>query len=90
VARRLAPRIGPWNAGLAGGVAFLAVIGVAMAMLPWIDEVPAAFPASLLWRFRLAALGMQLGLWATIGLVFGLLVERRSDIAPVRRLPAAG
>ena len=38
--------------------------------------VPAEFPASVLWRFRLASLGTQLVLWLGMGLIFGALTER--------------
>jgi hypothetical protein len=30
----------------------------------------------VLWRFRVAALGIQVVLWTTIGLLFGALTER--------------
>jgi predicted cobalt transporter CbtA len=30
----------------------------------------------VLWQFRIASLGAQLIMWATIGLVFGALTER--------------
>jgi len=53
------------------------VILIAGALLPGFDEVPADFPAALLWRFRVSALGIQALLWATIGLSFGLMAERR-------------
>jgi predicted cobalt transporter CbtA len=33
----------------------------------------------LLWQFRLASLGMQLVMWATIGLLFGALTERAAS-----------
>ena len=39
--------------------------------------VPAAFPATALWRFRLASVGVQAVLWATLGIGFGALTERR-------------
>jgi predicted cobalt transporter CbtA len=45
-------------------------------VLPEINEVPEHFSAVVLWRFRVAALGMQLVLWAVIGLLFGVLTER--------------
>jgi hypothetical protein len=31
---------------------------------------------AVLWRFRVAALGIQVVLWTTIGLLFGVLAER--------------
>jgi hypothetical protein len=45
-------------------------------MLPEIDEVPEQFSAVVLWRFRVAALGIQVVLWTAIGLLFGVLAER--------------
>jgi hypothetical protein len=30
----------------------------------------------VLWKFRVAAIGMQVILWTTIGLLFGALAER--------------
>jgi hypothetical protein len=53
------------------------VVAVAGWLLPAVDEVPADFPATVLWRFRLASAGMQAVLWATFGLLFGALCERR-------------
>ncbi|MFJ6758194.1 CbtA family protein [Streptomyces sp. NPDC091273] len=74
--RRLAPKLGNWNASLVAGSAFVLVIGVSYAVLPGIDEVPAGFPAALLWDFRLASLAIQTALWTTFGLAFGYLAER--------------
>jgi predicted cobalt transporter CbtA len=75
--RRVAARFGGWNAALLGaGLFILVVIGVQFA-LPEINEVPDAFPAVVLWRFRIAALGMQAVLWASLGLIYGILAERR-------------
>ena len=49
---------------LIGGAAYLVVIAIAYAVMPSINEVPEGFPATLLWQFRTAAIGMQLLLWA--------------------------
>jgi predicted cobalt transporter CbtA len=49
---------------------------VVARILPGINEVPDAFPAVVLWQFRVASFGMQLIMWATIGLAFGVLAER--------------
>ncbi|MDQ3899222.1 MAG: CbtA family protein, partial [Actinomycetota bacterium] len=40
------------------------------------NETPVNFPAAVLWQFRLASLGTQAVLWATLGLVFGWLTDR--------------
>ncbi|WP_019831283.1 CbtA family protein [Sphingomonas sp. PR090111-T3T-6A] len=73
----LAHRLGGFDAVLAGVASYVVVIVIAQALLPRFDEVPADFPASLLWQFRLSALGIQALLWTTIGLSFGLMAERR-------------
>ncbi|HEX5319736.1 MAG TPA: CbtA family protein [Stellaceae bacterium] len=73
---RFRPRLGGWNAALVAGAVFVAVTGFAALLLPTVDEVPENFPAVVLWRFRVAALGMQLVLWGSLGLVFGTLAER--------------
>jgi len=74
--RRLAPRLDGWSATLLAAAGYLAVIVGADFLLPAINEVPDGFPAVLLWRFRMASLGMQAVMWATIGLLFGALTER--------------
>jgi hypothetical protein len=76
VRNALLERLGRWNAGLAAAALFILIVGVAMALLPGIDEVPEHFPATVLWQFRIASLGTQAVLWAVIGLGFGLLTER--------------
>jgi predicted cobalt transporter CbtA len=74
--RQLAVKLGAWNATIAGALAYLVLVGIAAFMLPPINEVPATFPADLLWNFRVASLGIQAILWTTIGLAFGALTER--------------
>ena len=76
LSRRLWAQYGAWNATIIAGLAFIVVIAIAQYALPTINEVPENFSADLLWRFRTAALGIQVMLWATIGLVFGAVVER--------------
>jgi hypothetical protein len=76
LARTWQARLGGWNAVLAAAGVFLVLVAVTGLVLPHIDEVPAGFPATALWRFRLASVGTQLALWATIGLLFGALTER--------------
>ncbi|MGH9117368.1 MAG: CbtA family protein [Acidimicrobiales bacterium] len=56
------------------GVAVVAVVGLAYAVLPPNpDAVPSDVPAEVLWRFRIASLAGLAVVWATIGLVFGWL-----------------
>jgi predicted cobalt transporter CbtA len=83
-------RFGDWNAVLIAAGAYLTVVaGVGLA-LPGVNEVPEAFPASLLWDFRMASLGGQLIMWATLGLLFGVLAERvvGERVPPFRRMLA--
>ncbi|MEU4264388.1 CbtA family protein [Streptomyces argenteolus] len=76
VGKRLAPRLGNWNATITAGGAYVLLIGLAYAFLPSFNEVGTDFPASLLWEFRLATLAVQATLWVGFGLVFGYLTER--------------
>jgi predicted cobalt transporter CbtA len=73
---RLAARHDAWNAFLIAGAAYLIVVIAVGVALPSVNEVPAEFPAVVLWQFRIASLGAQLIMWGTIGLVFGGLTER--------------
>jgi predicted cobalt transporter CbtA len=74
--KRLAPRRGEWTAALTAVACYLIAMIVVGSALPAIDEVPEAFPAVVLWHFRVASFGMQLVLWTTLGLAFGALTER--------------
>lgn len=77
VGRQLAGRWGAWSAGLAAAGGYLVLTLVATALLPSYDEVPAGYPASLLYEFRAASLGTQLTLWAVLGIVLAELLHRR-------------
>jgi len=72
----LLPRIGAFNALLVGAAVFLLVVAIVPLGLPTIDEVPARFPADILWNFRVTAIGTQLVLWTALGLGFGAMAER--------------
>jgi len=72
----LLPRWGGWYAGLTAAGGYLAVISVALLLLPAVDEVPADYPASLLYRFRAASLLTQVTLWAALGLALAELTAR--------------
>ena len=74
--RMTSPRLGPWNATLAGILAFAIMITIAFYALPVVNEVPEVFPAQTLWKFRLDSLGIQAILWGGIGLMFGAFTER--------------
>ncbi|NUX59538.1 CbtA family protein [Paraburkholderia youngii] len=76
VRRRAAAKLGPWNGSIVAGLVFVAIIAAVQLSMPVINEVPATFPAVLLWKFRVAAIGMQVVMWTTIGLLFGAMVER--------------
>ncbi|MFI1186089.1 CbtA family protein [Streptomyces californicus] len=87
VGKRLAPRLGNWNATTAAGAGYVVVIALAYAFLPSFDEVGKDFPATLLWEFRLSTLAVQTTLWTVFGLVFGYLTER--VLAPAARTTAS-
>jgi predicted cobalt transporter CbtA len=62
-----------WARPAAGAATFAGTAAIAIVALPDINEVPADFPADLLWDFRVASLGMQLVLWLALGVLFGLV-----------------
>jgi predicted cobalt transporter CbtA len=76
VGRKLAERWGAWYATLTAIAGYLLVILAAMALLPGYSEVPADFPATVLYQFRGASLLTQLALWATLGVALGELLYR--------------
>lgn len=76
LARRLMRPMGAWNAALAAVALLLVVLVVATMLLPEVNEVPHDFPVVVLWRFRMAELGLQSFIWAVIGLGFGWLTAR--------------
>ncbi|MFH8742507.1 CbtA family protein [Streptomyces albidoflavus] len=86
--RRLAPRLGNWNATVAAGAAFLLAVTLAYVFLPSYNEVGPDFPGQLLWQFRLATLAVQAVLWTVFGLVFGALAERLLTPESPRPRPA--
>jgi len=73
---RLASRWDPWYATLSAVGGYLLVTLTAVALLPSYSEVPADFPATVLYEFRAASLIIQLTLWATLGIVLGELLHR--------------
>jgi predicted cobalt transporter CbtA len=76
VRRAAIARLGSWNASIAGAAVFVVIVAAVQIGMPAINEVPAAFPAVLLWKFRVAAIGMQVIMWTTLGLLFGNLAQR--------------
>ena len=71
----LLSKLDGWNAVLVSIAFYLVAVVVAGIALPGINEVPAQFPASVLWQFRIASIGAQAIMWTTIGLVFGVFAE---------------
>jgi hypothetical protein len=76
VRRSFTIRLGGWNSSLLAAALFLLIVSVVCYALPVVDEVPAGFPVTLMWRFRIVALGIQAVMWATLGILFGWLTER--------------
>ncbi|MCW2995260.1 MAG: rane protein [Conexibacter sp.] len=90
VRRSLLPSLGGWNAASAAGSVLIAVVAVAELILPGVHETPAGFPADVLYRFRIASLGINATLWLTLGLGFGAVAQRLLEPAPHRTgAPAA-
>lgn len=75
-ARRLGEHLGRWNGAIVAGIAYVVFLAIVFRLLPGINEVPENFPATALYDFRLATIGLQLTLWTVLSLVFGYLAER--------------
>lgn len=65
-----------WRQALAATGGFLVVVTIGYVLLPAVHEVPATFPADLLWNFRIASLGTQAVMWTALGLAFAALATR--------------
>ena len=88
LARRWVATLGAFNGWLAAAGAYAATMALVMLVLPTINETPAplrdaagaivyeGFPADVLYYFRLYALGTQVVIYTTIGLVFGAVASR--------------
>jgi hypothetical protein len=87
IRRALLERLGTWNATTLAVGGFIALIVVAELILPAVHETPKGFPADVLWRFRVASLGITATLFAGIGLGFGALAERLVGERAPRRAP---
>jgi predicted cobalt transporter CbtA len=75
-------RFGAWNADLLVAACYIVLVGIAALLLPTVNEVPAGFPAVVLWNFRVASIGAQVIMWATLGLLFGALSQRALSYEP--------
>jgi predicted cobalt transporter CbtA len=69
--RVLVHRFGDWNSTLAVIAYYVVIVSIAGLLLPVVNEVPVQFPAVVLWKFRVASIGAQFIMWATLGLLFG-------------------
>jgi hypothetical protein len=87
--RRLQPARGNWNASLIAVAGYVVLMGLAYIALPSVDEVPPQFSATLLWNFRVAAIGIQAVIWTTLALLFGVLAQRELEHVPARPVAAA-
>jgi uncharacterized membrane protein YidH (DUF202 family) len=81
--RAASARVSPASATAISGAAYVGIVVVAGLAMPAVDEVPRAFPATMLWQFRQASVGMSAVLWATIGLLFAVAVPRVMAGRPV-------
>ncbi|MGW6426610.1 CbtA family protein [Nocardia sp. NPDC055053] len=77
---------------IAGVAAFVLVTTVGYVLLPGVNEVADDFPATLLWRFRVASLAETTTLWVAMGLAFAALTEfaTRRSTPVVEQVATAG
>lgn len=91
VARQVLAGRSAWLATAVGGAVYLAVVGIAFAVMAPIDEVPNSFPANTLFEFRVGSLITQGALWLVLGVALTGLVNRawNRDLADTARREAA-
>lgn len=74
---RAAPQRASWLTPNSAAIAlFIALVGIVGLLLPGVNEIPKDFPATTLWDFRVAAIGTQVVLWGSIGMIFSILAGR--------------
>lgn len=73
--QRLWSSVSPFAGVVGGGLAYVAVVGVAAAVMTPVNEL-GDFPADVLWEFRLSSLLTLAAMWAGIAVVLGALVGR--------------
>ncbi|MDR3475272.1 MAG: CbtA family protein [Devosia sp.] len=73
---QLVPRFGQWNASVLTATIYVVALLMIFRILPDVREVPKGFPSQVFWDFRLASVGTQALLWASLGVVYGYLVDR--------------
>ena len=92
IARRAARQWSGVPGVVAGAATYVVVVGVAALAFPKVDEL-GGFPASILWDFRMSSLLTLVAMWAVIGAVLTLLVDRtwrqHSAIAAQQELAAS-
>jgi predicted cobalt transporter CbtA len=76
IGRRAALRWGGWYATIGSIGSYVIIMSAVIILMPAYDEVPASFPGSLLYEFRVASLGTRLTLWAVLGVILAELVHR--------------
>jgi predicted cobalt transporter CbtA len=74
--RRAARRWGTWYVTIGSIGSYLIIISAVIVMMPVYDEVPASFPGTLLYDFRVASFGTRLALWVVLGVTLAELVHR--------------
>ncbi|MCU1729114.1 CbtA family protein [Pseudomonas sp. 7P_10.2_Bac1] len=74
--RKFIANSGLWNGAIKGVALYLVIVCVAGFLFPTVNEVPDGFSAMLLWKFRVASLGIHLVMWTALGLIYGVVVER--------------
>jgi predicted cobalt transporter CbtA len=79
----IAARADAARAALAAVGFYAVAMLVAAVAMPVVDEVPADFPATTLWDFRIASLGTQAVLWAVLGTVFAVTATRVMTGRPI-------
>jgi hypothetical protein len=87
--RRLASRMGGRGATVVAAGGYIGTVALVGYLLPSVQYGDDEFPRDLLWRFRLASVGLQAVTWAAVTVAFTTLAasvyRSTSSTEPVRR-----
>ncbi|WP_376707689.1 CbtA family protein [Nocardioides alcanivorans] len=73
--RRIAAAKGAYLGVVTGGVLYVAVVAVAAALMPTVNEL-GDFPADVLWEFRVSSVLTLAALWGALGLSLTWMLAR--------------
>jgi predicted cobalt transporter CbtA len=85
IGKGISAQTGAFNGFLVAAASYILLVALCQFALPPINEVPADFPAVVLWDFRVSAIALQAILWSVMGIAFGSMADKLLRRAPQAR-----